>query len=360
MILINPFKALRPKKNQASKISTTNPRYFKNSKSSKNGYLKIITSKNLKNSKKYLKIMKYKKLIIEDNQDYYYIYKISNKKHSQTGILGRIDLNKYDNKNILGHEETFKKRVYERKKQLLNISTQIGPIYTAYKYKKRLNKFLTNLIKSKPLYSFKSNDKFNHQIWIINQNEKFKKYIKNIKKIYICDGHHRIQGMIKSKKKISPIIVAFPHNQIQILDYNRVIKTHLNKEKILKIISKNFKIKKIKNSSIKLKKGIFNMYMNNQWYSLIYLKNNKELDVKILHKNILDKIKIKNIDYISGLKNSSFLKKLANSKRFNLAFKLFPTDIESVIKVADKKKFMPPKSTWFHPKPLDGLISAKL
>ena len=358
MILINPFKALRPKQNKAFKISTPSPRYFNISKShSKYGYLKILTSKNLKNSKEYFKKMKNKKLIITENKDSYYIYKISNKNHSQIGIIGRIDLKMYDDKNILGHEDTFKNRVKERKKQILNISTQIGPIYSAYKYNKNLNNFFLSIIKSKPIYSFRSLDKFFHQIWIVNETKSLKKLIKKIKKLYICDGHHRMQGMIKSKKQISPMIVAFPHNQIKILDYNRVVKSNLNKYQILKTISENFKIKKIKKYSTKLKKGFFNMYMDNQWYSLNCLKNNNELDVKLLHKNILNKINVKKIDYISGLKNSSFLEKKASSKKFNLAFKLCATDINNVMKIADKKSFMPPKSTWFHPKPLDGLIS---
>ena len=134
MSLINPFKALRPIQKLARKISTPNPKYFDSLKSySKFGYLKILTSKNLIQSKKYFQDMKYKKLITKEIKDCYYIYKISNKNHQQIGIMGKVDLNKYDNKNILGHEETFKNRVSERKRQILNISTQVGPIYTAYR-----------------------------------------------------------------------------------------------------------------------------------------------------------------------------------------------------------------------------------
>ena len=137
MSLINPFKALRPIKKLAHKISTPNPKYFKSLQSyPKFGYLKILTSKNLIQSKKYFESIKNKKLITKESKDCYYIYKISNKKHQQIGILGKVNLNKYDNKNILGHEETFKNRVSDRKKQILNISTQVGPIYTAYKYNK--------------------------------------------------------------------------------------------------------------------------------------------------------------------------------------------------------------------------------
>ncbi len=361
MNLIKPFKGIRPIKKLAVKISTPSPSYFKNLKNYPNfGYLRILNSKNLNRSKKFYKYMKDKKLIKKENKDSYYIYKISNKSHQQIGILGKIDLSKYDDKNILGHEETFKNRVKERKKQILNISTQIGPIYTAYKYNKYINNFLKKIIKNRPIYSFKSLDKFNHSVWIVNGEKNLnilKNLIKKIKKIYICDGHHRIQGMIKSKKKISPMIIAFPHNQIKILDYNRVLKSNFNKKEIINIISKNFKIKKIKNNSKNLKKGYFEMYIKNNWYLLKKIKYNNKLDTSILHENIINKIKAKNIEYISGINDVNFLKKLTNTKKFNLAFKLCPTNINNVMQIAEKKIFMPPKSTWFHPKPLDGLIA---
>ncbi len=364
MSLINPFKALRPINRLARQISTPNPKYFNSLKSHpKFGYLKILTSKNLIQSKKYFKNMKNKQMINKEVKDCYYIYKISNKNHQQIGILGKIDLNNYDNKNILGHEETFKNRVFERKKQILNISTQIGPIYTAYKQNKYLQNFLIKITKSKPIYSFRSLDKFNHQVWIVDRekNQKsLKKLINKINKIYICDGHHRIQGMINSNKKISPMIIAFPDNQIQILDYNRVLKSNLRIEKIFNIISRNFIIKKIKNNSKNLKKGNMEMYVKHQWFSLKQIKNNNKLDVTTLHENIINKIKVNKIDFISGINGSIILKKLVNSKKFDIAFRLSPTNIASVMRIADKKKFMPPKSTWFHPKPLDGLICCEL
>ena len=361
MSLINPFKAIRPIQRLARRISTPNPKYFNSLKSHQRfGYLKILTCKNLVQSKKYFVNMKKKKLITKESKDCYYIYKISDKNHQQIGILGKIDLNNYDNKNILGHEETFKNRVFERKKQILNISTQVGPIYTAYKYNKYLQNFLIKVTKSKPIYSFKSLDKFNHQVWVVDREKNLKNFIKKINKIYICDGHHRIQGMLKSNKKISPMIIAFPHNQIKILDYNRVLKSNLSSEKIISIISKNFKIKKIKNNSKNLKKGVLEMYMNKQWYLLKLIKKNKKLDVTILHENIISNIKATKIDFISGINGSNRLKKLVTSKKFNIAFKLCPTNISSVMRIADKKRFMPPKSTWFHPKPLDGLICSEL
>ena len=129
MILINPFKGLRPKKNKAHKISTPSPSYFIKNLRSKStyGYLKILTNKNLSLSKKYFQKMKNDNLLIKENKKSYYIYKISNNSHSQIGVVGKVELSKYDDKNIPGHEETFKKRVSDRKKFMPPKSTLFHP-----------------------------------------------------------------------------------------------------------------------------------------------------------------------------------------------------------------------------------------
>ena len=104
------------------------------------------------------------------------------------------------------------------------------------------------------------------------------------------------------------------------------------------------------------------MYANKKWYIIKPFKHAKELDVTILRKLILNKIlkNKKNIKFVSGFKGKKALEKFVNSKKYNLAFKLYPTNISQVLSFAEKKKYMPQKSTWFHPKPLDGLISCKI
>ena len=104
------------------------------------------------------------------------------------------------------------------------------------------------------------------------------------------------------------------------------------------------------------------MYVNKKWYTLRPHKQSKELDVTILKKLILNKIlkNNKNIKFVSGFKGKKALENLVNSKKYNLAFKLYPTNILEVLTYAEKKRYMPQKSTWFHPKPLDGLISSKI
>ncbi len=365
MSLIKPFSGIRPKKKFAKQITSPNISYIDNYKPSKKlNFLNLLNTFNINKSKKMLNSLKEKGIIQKDQSNHFYLYRITYSKNKLLGIVGKINLENYDDKKILGHEETFVERIRKRKEQLLKFNSQISPIYTTYKTNSNSLKKLNRIFKFKPDYNFTSKDKCRHELWVVKKNsiEKLlRNYLKSIKKIYICDGHHRIQAMLKSKKKIAPMIIAFPYKQVNILDYNRVVKTNLKFNKIKKIISKHFSIN-ISKKNKKLKQNQIEMYVNKKWHTLQLFKKSKELDVTILRKLILNKIlkNKKNIEFVSGFKGKKVLENLVNSKRYDLAFKLYPTNISQVLSFAEKRKYMPQKSTWFHPKPLDGLISSKI
>ena len=365
MSLIKPFSGIRPKKKFAKQVTSPNLSYIDNYKQTKKlNFLNILNTPNINKSKKMLQNLSDKGIIQQDRSNHFYLYRITYNKKKLLGIIGKINLENYDDKKILGHEETFVERIKKRKEQLLKFNRQITPIYTAYKSSPNSLKKLNNIFKYKPDYSFKSEDKCRHELWVVkkvNIEKLLINYLKNIRKIYICDGHHRIQAMLKSKKKIAPMIIAFPDCQVNILDYNRVVKTSLKFEKIKKIISKNFSLN-ISKKNNKLKQNQIEMYVNKKWHTLQLFKQSKELNVTILRKLILNKIlkNKKNIKFVSGFKGKKVLENFVNNKKYDLAFRLYPTNILEVLAYADKKKYMPQKSTWFHPKPLDGLISSKI
>ncbi|MBD1139249.1 DUF1015 domain-containing protein [Pelagibacterales bacterium SAG-MED46] len=365
MSLIKPFSGIRPKKKFAKQVTSPNLSYINNYKLTKKiNFLNLLNTSNINKSKKMLQSLYDNDIIQQDQSNHFYLYRITYSKKKLLGIVGKINLDNYDDKKILGHEETFVKRIKKRKEQLLKFNSQISPIYTTYKSNPNSLKKLNNFFRFKPDYNFKSEDKCRHELWVIKKSNIEKlllNYLKNIKKIYICDGHHRIQAMLKSKKKIAPMVIAFPENQVNILDYNRVIKTSMKFEKIVKIISKYFSINTSKKNN-KLKQNQIEMYVNNKWYMIKPFKKSKELDVTLLRKLILNKIlnNKKNIDFVSGFKGKKALENLVNSKKYDLAFRLYPTNILQVLSIAEKKKYMPQKSTWFHPKPLDGLISSRI
>ena len=231
MSLIKPFSGIRPKKKFAKKITSPNVSYIDNYKPNKKlNFLNLLNSSNINKSKKMLSALKEKGIIQKDQSNHFYLYRITHSKKKLLGIVGKINLENYDDKKILGHEETFVERIRKRKEQLLKFNSQISPIYTTYKSKTNSLKKLNHIFKYKPDYNFKSKDKCRHELWVVktaNIEKLLKNYLKNIKKIYICDGHHRIQAMLKSKKKIAPMIIAFPSKQVNILDYNRVVKTSI-------------------------------------------------------------------------------------------------------------------------------------
>ena len=320
MSLIKPFSGIRPKKKFAKQDTTPNLKYIDNYKPNKKlNFLNLLNTSKINKSKKILNSLKDKGIIQQDTSNHFYLYRITYNKKKLLCIVGKINLDNYDDKKILGHEETFVERIKKRKEQLLKFNRQISPIYTAYKSSPNSFKKLNNIFKYKPDYNFKSEDKCRHELWVVkkvNIEKLLKNYLKNIKKIYICDGHHRIQAMLKSKKKIAPMIIAFPDCQVNILDYNRIVKTSMKFEKIKKIISKNFSLN-ISKKNNKLKQNQIEMYVNKKWNTLQLFKQSKELDVTILRKFIINKIlkNKKNIKFVSGFKGKKVLENFVNSKK---------------------------------------------
>jgi uncharacterized protein (DUF1015 family) len=211
--LIQPFSGIRPKKKFAKQVTSPNISYIDNYKLNKKlNFLNLLNTSSINKSKKILQSLKDKGIIQQDRSDHFYLYRITYNKKKLLGIVGKINLDNYDDKKILGHEETFLKRIKKRKEQLLKFNSQISPVYTTYKSNPNSLKKLRNIFKFKPDYNFKSEDKCRHEFWGVKKSNIEKlivKYLKNIKKIYICDGHHRIQAMLKSKKKLLQWLLLF-------------------------------------------------------------------------------------------------------------------------------------------------------
>ena len=264
---------------------------------------------------------------------------------------------------------------------MMNLNTQIGPIYVSYPSDQNIKDLLLTQISIPPSYDFESFDKSVHKLWCINDKRfinKLKILAKDIKCFYIADGHHRIGAMqhIKNFNKNNLItekfmLAAFPSNESKIFDYNRVIKdlNGLSKNEFIEILSKDFYIKKLSKPFKPSKKYEFGMYHDNQWHSLIFkgfIKSMSfidKLDINILNHFCLVKIlNIKDVNnderirFIAGSHGLDALEKKVNENPDSVAFSIFPSDITDVIIVADNKLTMPPKSTWFDPKPLDGLV----
>jgi len=206
MYFINPFKGLRPTEKDASTVAIASTDHLskeviaKHRKNNQWSYLNVFDAENNSKSKEQFELMKKNSILTKDNNDSFYIYKISAKDHAQVGIIGTAKLSAYDNLHIRGHEEIFLERAQTRLKQLDNLNAQIGPIYVIYPDNAELTELIKKEIASKPIYSFDALDHFKHEMWIIDEESKVLKIcdlFNTINRIYIADGHHRIEALSK-------------------------------------------------------------------------------------------------------------------------------------------------------------------
>ena len=396
MYFINPFKALRPTKENASSVAVASTDHIgedgKKEHLKKNpwSYLNVFDAGNDLKSKEQFKLMKEKSIIKKENDTSFYIYKISDQNHEQIGVIGTAKLSAYDNLHIRGHEEIFLERAQKRLKQMDNLNAQIGPIYTIYPDNKQLDQLLKSETLSDPIYSFKALDKCKHEMWILNEEKKIGQIcdlFNSINRIYIADGHHRMEALSKLsefKKHKNPnhtgeelynyfMVAIFPQSQVRLLDYNRLIKDlyGYSPKDFIKEVKKKFKVEKQSISFKPNKPQTFGMYLDKQWYSLELKEPPEEnlfhiinLDINLLHYYLLEPIlgigdpRYDNrIDFLAGFHGLKTIEKKVNSKQAEVGFALFATQTQNVISFADKKLNMPPKSTWFDPKPLDGLVA---
>ena len=396
MYFINPFKGLRPTKEKASSITIASTDHLSEDmkrdhlKENQWSYLNVFNAENKKKSKEQFELMKEKSIITKDKNLSFYFYRISKENFKQVGIVGTAKLTAYDNLHIRGHEEIFFERSQRRMKQMDNLNAQIGPIYAVYPDNKLLNNLVEKELVSSPIYSFEGMDGCKHEMWVIDEKNKIEKIcdlFNTINRIYIADGHHRMDALLKlSKFKQHQnsnhtgeeaynffMIAIFPTSQARILDYNRLIKDlyGYSPKDFIKEIKKKFKVEK-QNSSFKPKKSqIFGMYLEKQWYSLELKEKPHQnlfhiinLDINLLHYYLLeptlgigDPRYDNRIDFLAGFHGLEGIEKKVNSGEAKVGFALFATQMENVINFADKRLTMPPKSTWFDPKPLDGLVA---
>ena len=405
MHFINPFKGLRPVEEKASSVTIPSTDHLSqkiiinHKKNNPWSYLNIFNPdhQNSKSqneidakAKEQFELMKNNSVIMKDSNKSFYIYKISTKNHSQVGIIGIAKLSAYDDLHIRGQEEIYFERSQKRFDQINNLNAQIGPIYVIYPDNLKLTKLIEQQITLKPKYSFTALDGCQHELWVVNKEDivlKISEIFNTINRIYIADGHHRIKALSKFaefRKHKNPnhtgqepynyfMVAIFPKSQARILDYNRLINDlyGYSVTDFIKQIKKKFIVEK-QNSPYKPNKSkSFGMYLDKKWYS-IELKNKAEknlfhiinLDINLLHYYLLEPIlgigdpRYDNrIDFLAGFHGLETIEKKVNSGDAKVGFSLFATQMEDVINFADKKLTMPPKSTWFDPKPLDGLVA---
>jgi uncharacterized protein (DUF1015 family) len=326
------------------------------------------------------------KILVRDEKPCYYIYELSMGGRKQTGLVCVSAVSDYENNIIKKHELTRPEKELDRINHMRITGAQTGNVFLAYKS----NVTVSDLISywkeaNEAVNDFVAEDGVGHRVWVIHEpqtiHEITKIFEKQIPFTYIADGHHRAASAAKVKNAMGKeatseaayfLTTLFPHDELQIMDYNRLVKdlNGLEASGFIEKLNKNFSIEKINAPYSPDRLHNFGMYLEGSWYQLEAKKDSFPndpigiLDVSILQKNILspllgiqDPRTDNRIDFVGGIRGLRELERRVDSGQMKLAFSLYPVSMEQLFDIADSGQIMPPKSTWFEPKLRDGLFT---
>ncbi|MCU0821589.1 MAG: DUF1015 family protein [Spirochaetes bacterium] len=324
-------------------------------------------------------------IFFKDEVPKLYLYSQVMNGRMQTGLVACVCAEDYIAGKIKKHELVLTAKQLDRKRHIDSLNANTGLVFLFYNEDGSQKESFEKAMKIEPEYDFTTADGIRHIFRIISDKklmEDFKEGLKN-KNFYIADGHHRASAAVmvaEERKKKNPghtgdeeynwfLAVVFPHDQLKILSYNRVVKDlfGLSKDAFLEKLREKYTVEKTKNS-IPSKPHRFSMYLDGEWYQIrpdFPLGDDpvKSLDTQILQDTVLDPIlgikkptEDKRIHFIGGIRGDGALISAVDSGEYAVAFSLYPVSIEELIRVSDADKLMPPKSTWFEPKLRSGLV----
>lgn len=308
-----------------------------------------------------------------------YIYRLQMGDQIQTGIMGGVTVDDYDAGRIKIHEKTRPDKEDDRVRHILTLRAHAEPVFLAYRAKDDIQRAIIKESSSAPLYNFVAADGIRHTVWKVAEPHQLVQLFSTLQHVYIADGHHRAASASRVTRELRPsegdtghqnfLAVLFPHTELKILPYNRVIKKLPREAKtLLNQLAESFQIQPDAAASPK-RKGEFALFIDGRWYGLapkvasVGTDPVAALDVSILYKLALgpifgigDERTDKNIDFVGGIHGTKKLEELVQSGTAACAFSLYPVSIEELFSVADKGLMMAPKSTWFEPKLRSGLF----
>ena len=417
MIRIKAFKAVRPGKDLAESIAALPYDVYSEKEArdivKKNplSFLKIVRPETVfeentdiysdKVYKKAAEILQdeiEKGNLCEEDTESLYVYRQTMNGRAQTGLVACFSVDDYLENRIKRHEFTRKDKEDDRTKHIDVCSAQTGLVFLAYDGSDSVERIIYDATLNEPLYDFISEDGVRQQVWKISDRSLISDLSAafcDVESMYIADGHHRCQSSatvaVKRRSEADKAVhenesdyflaVAFAKEQLLIYPYNRVISdlNGLSREAFMDAVKNaGFTVSEVSVSFTEeerrrgvyktAKKGEIAMYLDKKWYRLTaseaMLNGSavESLDVSILQDNILDKIlgitdprTDKRIDFVGGIKGMAELERRC-SEDMMLAFALYPTSMDELIRVTDEGKVMPPKSTWFEPKLMSGLF----
>ena len=329
-------------------------------------------------------------ILARDATPCYYVYRLIMGGHTQTGLVAAASVADYDTNRIRKHEFTQVDKENGRVRQIEALNAQTGPVMAAYPAAPEVDDILARCSAGAPDADVTADHGIRHTLWVVRDaavQSRLTLAFDAMLALYIADGHHRSAAASRvtaARRAANPrhtgeenynyfLTVIFPHHQMQILAYNRVVAdlNGMDAGTFLARVQESFSVEKSSAPVQPPRPGEFGLYLAGQWYRLAIHRElipvndpTARLDASLLTDRLLGPVlgikdlrRDKRIDYVGGIRGLVELEKRVNSGEMAAAFALYPTRMEDLMAVAEAGDVMPTKSTWFEPKLVDGLVS---
>jgi uncharacterized protein (DUF1015 family) len=328
-------------------------------------------------------------ILFQEEKPCFYVYRQKAAGREQYGLVGCVSTAEYEAGLIKKHELTRVDKENERVNHIETAGAQTGLVFLLYRSREAIDRIIAAIMKAPPEYDFTTPDGVTHTAWVVCDDgtiDELKREFSKVECLYIADGHHRAASaatVARARRGRNPahngaeeynnfVATLFSHEQLKILDYNRVVKDlqGMTGQEFLDRIGEKFTVTPGFTKRSPSSAHQFGMYLQGTWYRLeakpaIYEKADLigKLDVSILQDHLLESVLgIKDprtddrIKFVGGIRGMDELERMVDQQGYAVAFSLFPPGISELISIADAGMIMPPKSTWFEPKLRSGLF----
>lgn len=323
--------------------------------------------------------------LVEEAGPSLYLYRLRMGSHEQVGIAGCFSVDEYEQDVVRKHERTRKDKEDDRTRHLLTLRAQTGPVFLTYLADAAIDALVGRALGAEPLFDFSAADDVRHTVWAVDDRDReaLVAAFGRISLLYIADGHHRAASAMRARQALrhedtatGPIeadaflAVAFPHDQLQVLPYHRLVKDLAGRTvaAFLEVLADRLRV--VPGSELPRGPGEVSMYLDGCWYALALApapagaEAAERLDVSRLQAQVLEPLlgigdprTDTRIDFVGGIRGPAALVERVDGGAGAVAFALHPVSVEELMAIADAGGIMPPKSTWFEPKLRDGLLS---
>jgi uncharacterized protein (DUF1015 family) len=324
------------------------------------------------------------KVVMREAKPCYYVYRLTDGARCQTGLAAIASLADYATNRVRKHEHTTPLKEDDRVRQIAALNAQTGPVMMGYPAAPALDAMLAAAAAGTPEVDVTADGGVHHQLWLVDDEDTiaaFTRTVDALPALYIGDGHHRSAAAARVAADRGGgggshsyfLSVIFPHHEMTILDYNRVLRdlNGRNPEQLLEALRKSCAVAPATTAVRPAASGEFGMYLAGRWHRLtlkreLVPQNDPigRLPITLLARNVIEPLfgvtdpRIdKRIDFIGGGRGLGELARRVDSGEMAVAFALYPTQMEDLMAVADAGGIMPPKSTWFEPKLADGMVN---